>query len=200
MTPPPLSAIISATCSVVHPWSLFASSLLIARATFAGSLGGLPLLGLSFDLGASYAGRMMEGKNYPMDQFVWPPGNENRIGFTVREPLGVVLAITPFNFPAAAFAQKVVPALLAGNTVVVKPSLLAPLTMWHLTKILLESGFPPGTVNFVTGKSSEIGDLLVDHPHVSAVTFTGSSEVGLSISARAMSQGKRVLMVVRENL
>lgn len=148
----------------------------------------------TFELTAGYAGKALEGRNIRLDQFIWPGGNRSRIGLTVREPIGVVLAITPFNFPPASVAQKIAPSLAVGNTVVVKPSLSAPLTIFRLLKILLESGFPPGTINYLTGQSSKIGRLLTDHKGIQGISFTGSSKVGLEIASRAAGNGKRFVM------
>jgi succinyl-CoA reductase len=148
----------------------------------------------SFELGASYVGRALEGRNIPMDQFIWPPGNEKRIGITIREPIGIVLAITPFNFPAAASAQKMVPSLAVGNSVIVKPSMSAPLTIYKIIEFLMQLDFAPGVLSYVTGFSNEIGDRLVKNPDIQGITFTGSSKVGLDIASKAVLDGKRIIM------
>jgi succinyl-CoA reductase len=148
----------------------------------------------SFELGASYVGKALEGRNIRLDQFIWPSGNEKRIGITVREPIGTVLAITPFNFPPAAAAQKIVPSLAVGNSVIIKPSGMAPLTIFKLVELLMQLSFPPGSLNFITGLSQEIGDQLVLSPGIQGVTFTGSSKVGLDIASKSVKDGKRIVM------
>jgi aldehyde dehydrogenase (NAD+) len=110
--------------------------------------------------------------------------------YTRREPLGVVVAITPWNFPIMLPAYKIAPALAFGNTVVWKPADLTPLTAVHLMRALIDAGLPPGVLNLVIGKGSEVGDLLVTHPAVAAVSFTGSTAVGRAIQSRAA--GKKV--------
>jgi len=147
-----------------------------------------------FDQAAIESRRVLEGVFQPLDAYELPAGNEKRIAFTVREPLGVVAGIIPFNFPAAALAHKVAPALAVGNSVVLKPSILAPLTALRIAEIVAESGFPPGSFNVITGKSGIIGPLLTDHKLVSLITFTGSSTVGLELAGRCVKNGKRVIM------
>ncbi|MEM3828834.1 MAG: aldehyde dehydrogenase family protein [Conexivisphaerales archaeon] len=148
----------------------------------------------SFELGASYVGKALEGKSIRLDQFIWPAENEKRISLTLREPIGTVLAITPFNFPAAAAAQKIVPSLAVGNSVIIKPSISAPLTIFKLIEILTDLEFPPGVLNYITGYSQEIGDQLVQNMGIQGITFTGSSNVGLDIASKAVRTGKRILM------
>ena len=147
-----------------------------------------------FDQAAIESRRVFEGFFQPLDAFELPTGNENRVAFSVREPLGVVAAIIPFNFPAAALAHKVAPALAVANSVVLKPSILAPITAVKLAEIISGAGFPLGSINVITGKSSEIGNALTDHELVSLITFTGSSTVGLELASRAIKNGKRVIM------
>jgi len=113
------------------------------------------------------------------------------LSYTVREPLGVVGAITPFNFPLLLASWKLAPALAAGNTVVVKPASDTPLTTLRLGEIALEAGLPPGVVNVVVGDSST-GNHLVEHADVDKITFTGSTEVGKQIAAKAAGNLKRV--------
>ena len=112
--------------------------------------------------------------------------------YTVRRPLGVVGLITPWNFPAAIPAWKVAPALVYGNTVVLKLAQDAPLTGLHLAAALDEAGLPPGVLNVVVGRGSEVGTPLVRHPLVRAVSFTGSVAVGEQVRAEAAALGKRV--------
>ncbi|MGB9837499.1 lactaldehyde dehydrogenase [Methanothermobacter sp.] len=129
---------------------------------------------------AEEAGRLY-GESIPMDAGI---GGKGLIGFTVRIPLGVVAAITPFNYPLNLAIHKVGPALAAGNTTVLKPSLEAPLSALRLCEILNEH-FPQGAVNALTGRGREVGDVIIDSPLVDKITFTGSVEVGRYISRRA---------------
>ena len=113
---------------------------------------------------------------------------------TVKEPIGVVGAITPWNFPLVQIAVKVAPALAMGCTVVVKPSEYAPLTAFMLTEIVHEAGVPPGVFNLVSGEGSSAGEALVAHPDVDMVSFTGSTATGRRISAVAASTVKKVTL------
>ena len=146
-----------------------------------------------FELAASELRRALEGQFIPLDLYEYPAGNEKRIAFVKREPIGVVGAITPFNFPAASFAHKVAPALAVGNTVVFKPSALTPLTQIKLAEIVLKK-FPPGSLNVITGNSSMIGDEFINNDKVSLITFTGSVAVGLELASKAVKNGKRIIM------
>jgi len=119
---------------------------------------------------------------------------EGGLGFTVREPLGVVGLITPWNFPLVIAGWKLGPALAAGNTVVLKPAELTPLTALEFERIALEAGLPEGVVNVVAGPGRECGKRLVEHPDVAKVAFTGSTEVGRSIAAAAAGTIKRVTL------
>jgi acyl-CoA reductase-like NAD-dependent aldehyde dehydrogenase len=105
--------------------------------------------------------------------------------FTKREPLGVVAAITPFNFPLILSSTKIAPALAAGNSVVHKPASDTPLTALLMAEILTEAGVPAGVFNVVTGSGAALGDHLVAHPDVSKVAFTGSTEIGRDVAALA---------------
>jgi acyl-CoA reductase-like NAD-dependent aldehyde dehydrogenase len=116
------------------------------------------------------------------------------LGFTVREPLGVVGLITPWNFPLAIASWKLAPALAAGNTVVLKPAELTPLTALRFAEIALEAGLPEGVVNVVAGPGSVCGQRIVEHPDVAKVAFTGSTEVGRAIAATAAATIKRVTL------
>jgi betaine-aldehyde dehydrogenase len=116
------------------------------------------------------------------------------VDFTFREPLGVVGLITPWNFPLAIASWKVGPALAAGNTVVLKPAELTPLTALELEAIAVEAGVPEGVVNVVVGSGRVVGERIVDHPDVAKVAFTGSTEVGRRIAARAAETVKRVTL------
>lgn len=114
------------------------------------------------------------------------PAGAGKLGFTLRVPVGVVGAISPFNFPLNLVAHKVAPAIAAGCPVVLKPASQTPLTSLLLAEILIdECGLPPGWLNVVTGGGGTVGNALVDHPDVALITFTGSPDVGWSIKARA---------------
>jgi betaine-aldehyde dehydrogenase len=114
--------------------------------------------------------------------------------WTVREPLGVVGLIVPWNFPLTIAAWKLGPALAAGNTVVLKPAELTPLTALRFAEIALEAGLPEGVVNVVVGPGSVCGQRLVEHPDVAKIAFTGSTAVGRSIAAGAAQTIKRVTL------
>jgi acyl-CoA reductase-like NAD-dependent aldehyde dehydrogenase len=114
--------------------------------------------------------------------------------FTVREPLGVVGLITPWNFPLTIAAWKLGPALAAGNTVVLKPAELTPLTALRFAEIAREAGLADGVVNVVVGPGRTCGQRLVEHPDVAKIAFTGSTEVGASIAAAAAASIKRVTL------
>jgi acyl-CoA reductase-like NAD-dependent aldehyde dehydrogenase len=114
--------------------------------------------------------------------------------WTVREPLGVVGLITPWNFPLTIASWKLGPALAAGNTVVLKPAELTPLTALRFSELALEAGLPEGVVNVVVGPGSTCGQRLVEHPDVAKIAFTGSTAVGRSIAAAAAQTIKRVTL------
>ena len=116
------------------------------------------------------------------------------VGMTLREPLGVVALITPWNFPLVIASWKLAPALAAGNTVVLKPAELTPLTALEFERIAREAGIPEGVVNVVVGPGRTCGQRLVEHPDVAKVAFTGSTEVGRSIAAGAAQTIKRVTL------
>ncbi len=107
-----------------------------------------------------------------------PSERENVFCYTLRKPLGMVGLITPWNFPSAIPAWKMAPALVAGNTVVIKPASLAPLSAYRLVEALHEVGIPAGVLNYVTGGGGTVGNALLEHPALRAVSFTGSCEVG----------------------
>ncbi len=113
---------------------------------------------------------------------------------TFREPLGVVGLIVPWNFPLTIASWKVAPALAAGNTVVLKPAELTPLSAVELERIALEAGLPEGVLNVVAGPGSVCGARLVEHPDVAKIAFTGSTEVGRGIAAGAAATIKRVTL------
>ena len=112
----------------------------------------------------------------------------------VKEGFGVVACITPWNYPLSQIQRKVAPALLAGNTVVVKPATNTPLTAILYAKIIEEVGFPPGVFNLITGNGSEIGAYLANHPEVAVISFTGSTKVGKSLYALASTNVKKLIL------
>src|SRR5262245_11060974 len=114
--------------------------------------------------------------------------------YTLREPVGVVGAIVPWNFPMAMAVAKIAPAIAAGCTVVLKPAELTPLTALRLAQLVQEVGFPPGVINVVTGFGDPAGKALVQHPDVDKISFTGSTVVGKSILAGAAGNLKRVAL------
>jgi betaine-aldehyde dehydrogenase len=116
------------------------------------------------------------------------------VDMTFREPLGVVGLIVPWNFPLVIASWKVAPALAAGNTVVLKPAELTPLTALELEKLAPEAGLPEGVLNVVAGPGSVCGSRLVEHPHVAKIAFTGSTEVGRTIARGAAGTIKRVTL------
>ena len=116
----------------------------------------------------------------------------NKFAMSVRTPIGVCALITPWNFPMAIPTWKMFPALLCGNTVVLKPAEDTPYTAQRLIEILTEAGFPPGVVNLVHGRGEKVGAALVRHPDVQLVSFTGSAAVGREIAATCGQNLKRV--------
>lgn len=126
--------------------------------------------------------RRIGGETLPFDA---RPGSENRVGYYVRKPVGVVVAIMPFNDPMAVAAHKVGPAIAAGNSVVVKPDSSTPLTVLRMAEDFLAAGLPPGRLNVVTGRGTEIGDALVKDERVRLVAFTGGVKTGERISRTA---------------
>lgn len=121
-----------------------------------------------------------------------PSERENVFCYTLRKPLGVVGLITPWNFPSAIPAWKMAPALVAGNTVVIKPASLAPLSGLQLVEALHEAGIPAGAVNLVTGSGGTVGNTIVEHPAVRAVSFTGSCDVGNALHEKVLRRKIRV--------
>jgi betaine-aldehyde dehydrogenase len=119
---------------------------------------------------------------------------EGGVDMTFREPLGVVGLIVPWNFPLAITCWKVAPALAAGNTIVLKPAELTPLTALELERIAVEAGLPVGVLNVVVGPGRVVGERMVDHPDVAKIAFTGSTEVGRRIAEMASRTIKRVTL------
>jgi acyl-CoA reductase-like NAD-dependent aldehyde dehydrogenase len=131
---------------------------------------------------AAVEARKLAGEMVPMDA---AQAGEGKLAFTLRQPIGVVGAISPFNFPLNLVAHKIAPALAAGCAVVLKPASQTPLSALLLAELETEAGLPPGWLNVLVGPASEIGDVLVDDERVRAITFTGSSEVGWKLAERA---------------
>lgn len=117
---------------------------------------------------------------------------KNKRALIKREPLGVILAISPFNYPVNLSASKIAPALIAGNTVILKPATQGSISTLHLVKIFQEAGLPEGVLNTVTGRGSQIGDYVVTHSGIDMINFTGSTEVGRRISS--LTEMKPLLM------
>jgi acyl-CoA reductase-like NAD-dependent aldehyde dehydrogenase len=132
---------------------------------------------------AAVAARTLAGDVVPMDASA---AGDGKLAFTMRLPIGVIGAISPFNFPLNLVAHKLAPAIAAGCPVVLKPASQTPLSALTLARILLdECGLPAGHLNVVTGGGGTVGNAIVDHPDIALITFTGSPEVGWGIRARA---------------
>lgn len=138
--------------------------------------------------------RQLTGESFPADAYELPPGNEHRLLFTVRDPIGVVVAIGPFNYPLNLLSHKIAPAIAAGNPVVAKPTSAAPFTALRLAEHLVAAGLPKGVLNVVVGPGRSVGDTLVEHPKTRLITFTGSTEVGKGIAEKAGRHAKRVIL------
>ncbi len=121
-----------------------------------------------------------------------PSERENVFCYTLRKPLGVVGLITPWNFPGAIPAWKMAPALVAGNAVIIKPASLAPLSAYRLVEALHEAGIMAGAINYVAGSGGSVGNPLLEHPSVRAVSFTGSCEVGNALHDKVAQRRIRV--------
>lgn len=130
-------------------------------------------------------GRRLLGYTAPVEM-------PNKFGMAIRDPIGVVACITPWNFPIAIPSWKIFPALVAGNPVIFKPATDTPATAAAFVKIFEEAGLPPGVLNLVIGPGPTVGNVLVEHPTVKAISFTGSTEVGCDLYARAARHLKRV--------
>ena len=132
---------------------------------------------------AAFEGTQLYGDTLPLDA---NPGTElDKIGFTLRQPCGVVVAISPFNYPALLVLHKLAPALAAGNAVVLKPARTTPLTALALAACFVDAGLPDGVLSVLTGPGSELGDMLVSDPRVRKISFTGSTAIGERITQLA---------------
>ncbi len=129
-------------------------------------------------------GRAVTGKSLPV--------GPQAVSMTIRQPLGVVGLITPWNFPLVTAISKITPALMMGNTAVVKPASCAPLTVLKLGELAAEAGFPPGVLNIVSGPGPTVGEAIVKHPRIAKINFTGDSETGKRILALASEAVKPV--------
>lgn len=137
-------------------------------------------------------GMYMAGEGRRLNGLLVPSELPNKWAMAVRDPLGVVGIITPWNFPIAVPSWKIFPALVCGNTIVWKPAEDTPVLAVEFVKILVEAGVPPGVLNLVTGYGLPAGDALVEHPQVKLISFTGSNEVGKLIAVKCAQLGKRV--------
>ncbi|MBI3942863.1 MAG: aldehyde dehydrogenase family protein [Chloroflexi bacterium] len=134
---------------------------------------------------AAGEGRRMSGQTVPSEL-------PNKFAMSVRQPVGVCGLITPWNFPMAILSWKLMPALVCGNTVVIKPATDTPLSAWNLVQLCEAAGIPKGVVNLVTGSGKNVGDPLTRHPGVSLISFTGSTEIGLALSQVCAQHNKRL--------
>ncbi|MDQ3614653.1 MAG: aldehyde dehydrogenase family protein [Chloroflexota bacterium] len=132
-------------------------------------------------------GRRMYGQTTPSEM-------RNKFNMSIRKPLGVAGLITPWNFPMAIPSWKMMPAIIAGNTVVLKPATYTPKLSIRLVEVLEEAGLPGGVVNIVLGSGSDVGDPLAVHPDVPLVSFTGSTETGIGVATEAARMNKRVTL------
>ncbi len=133
-------------------------------------------------IAAAHEARQLHGEVVPMD---FAPGGERRMAMTVREPLGIIGAITPFNFPLNLTLHKLAPALAAGNAVVHKPAERTPLSALRLAELVARAGAPKGAYNVITGDGPGLADRMLRDPAIAMITFTGSMRVGAAIRAKA---------------
>jgi len=147
----------------------------------------------TFKLAAEEAKRIY-GETLPLDSV---PGGEGRIAYTRKEPIGVVAAITPFNFPMNLVAHKLGPAIAAGNSVVLKPAEQTPLSAYFIAGLFHEAGLPEGALNVLSGEGKELGEYIVKDDRVNYVTFTGSPYVGEQV--RSNARLKRVTLELGSN-
>src|SRR5207245_8614272 len=138
---------------------------------------------------AAVEARKLAGEMIPMES---AQAGEGKLGFTMRKPIGIVGAISPFNFPANPVAHKLAPALAAGCPVVLKPASQTPMSALLLAELEQEAGLPAGWLTVLVGPSAEIGDVLVEDERVRMITFTGSSGVGWGIAERAAKKRVRL--------
>src|SRR5437773_1768043 len=122
------------------------------------------------------------------------PVKGNFLTYTLREPVGVVAAIVPWNFPLLLTAWKVAPALACGNTVIIKPASQTPLTALALAEVAQEAGLPPGVLNVITGPGSTVGQMIVEHPGIDKIAFTGDTSTGKQIMKGSADTLKRITL------
>jgi acyl-CoA reductase-like NAD-dependent aldehyde dehydrogenase len=152
---------------------------------------------------AAEEAKRIQGETLPLDA---ARDGENRLAYTVHEPIGVIGAITPFNFPMNLVAHKVGPAIASGNTIVLKPATQTPLSSYFIAELLIEAGLPKGALNVVTGSGRVTGDKLVRDHRISMITFTGSPEVGIEIRSKAglkkvtLELGSNAAVIVDKNV
>ncbi|MGI9292404.1 MAG: NAD-dependent succinate-semialdehyde dehydrogenase [Pseudomonadales bacterium] len=148
--------------------------------------------------GASYIEWFAEEAKRVYGDTIPQAANDKRL-VVVKQPVGVVACITPWNFPNAMLTRKIAPALAAGCTVVCKPANATPLSAFAFAELAARAGIPPGVINIIAGKTSEIGDELCDNPIIRKLTFTGSTEVGKQLMARCAGTVKRTSMELGGN-
>ena len=145
----------------------------------------IPAAAECFEYYAGWADKVM-GETIPV--------KGNHLTYTLREPVGVVAAIVPWNFPLLLLAWKVAPALACGNTVIVKPASQTPLTALALGEIAVEAGLPPGVLNVITGPGSSVGQAIVEHPGIDKIAFTGDTSTGKAIMRSAADTLKKITL------
>jgi len=136
------------------------------------------------------------GKNIPLDH---QQGIENDVYLTRREPLGVIVGIIPFNYPADVFSHKVAPALITGNVMIVKPPLDTPLTILKLAELFYQSGLPEGVLQVVNGNGSTVGQRLVSSPLIHGVSLTGGTDTGIKVASSAIKNLNPVMLELGGN-
>ncbi|WP_421652961.1 aldehyde dehydrogenase family protein [Metabacillus sp. RGM 3146] len=152
---------------------------------------------------AAEEAKRIHGETIPFDA---ASGGVGRVGYTVRNPIGVIGAITPFNFPMNLVAHKVGPALASGNAAVLKPASQTPLSALFIAKLFQQAGLPDGVLNVVTGPGRTVGDALVEDERVNMITFTGSTSVGINIRNKAklkkttLELGSNAALIIDQNV
>ncbi|WP_377865807.1 aldehyde dehydrogenase family protein [Bacillus sp. R86525] len=152
---------------------------------------------------AAEEAKRIYGETLPLDA---APGAEGRIAYTIRQPIGVIGAITPFNFPLNLVAHKVGPAIAAGNTIVLKPADQTPLSSYALVELFEEAGLPKGAFNIISGPGPVVGEPLVKDENVACITFTGSPKVGIGIKQKAglkrvtLELGSNAAVIIDEDI
>lgn len=136
----------------------------------------------------------IEGNLHDPRAYEYPPGNDTRFAYTKWEPVGTVVAITPWNYPLLGPVHKVAPALAARNAVILKPASLTPLSSIELGRIIVKAGFPKKSISVIPGPGKVVGKLLVESNGTDFVTLTGDTTTGLSVAAEAARRGKRSIM------